>query len=159
MTEPMTTPGNLIDSSTGHLVIRLGEAARSAMDREMRPLGGLAGRDVRVLAFARGGSLSQRDLCRLTGLDRTTMVAVTDKLEHLGLVRRERSTADRRKQVITMTAEGLRVLDEALTRLARTEASFLTPLDPDEQRQLNALLSRVFAAQDPTCESDGPKGA
>jgi DNA-binding MarR family transcriptional regulator len=142
-----------VSSTTGYLLLKLATLAEARMEQTLRPFR-LRGRTLRVLAFVDGGEVSQRDLCRQTGLDRTTMVAVIDELERDGYVRRDRSLSDRRKQVIRITDDGRRVLGEALASLRRTEEEFLTPLNPDGRRQLHHLLSALFAAHDPRCQTD-----
>jgi DNA-binding MarR family transcriptional regulator len=141
-----------IASATGYLMIRIGDASRDRIERELGRWG-LAGKELRALAFAHEGTCSQQDLARLTGMDRTTMVAVVDKLERLGYVRRERSAADRRKYVVGVTGAGADALSAAAGRLAEAEAEFLAPLGADERRQLNLLLTRLHAAHDPACQA------
>ncbi|MHA6628857.1 MarR family winged helix-turn-helix transcriptional regulator [Pseudonocardia sichuanensis] len=141
-----------ISAATGYLMFRVGDAARDRIEQELAQWG-LAGKELRVLAFAHEGACSQQDLTRLTGMDRTTMVAVVDKLERLGYARRERSAADRRKYVVAVTGAGADALGAAAARLAAAEAEFLAPLDADERRQLNGFLVRLHAAHDPACPS------
>jgi DNA-binding MarR family transcriptional regulator len=144
-----------ISSASGYLMFRVGDVARSRIERELAPWH-LAGKELRVLAFAHEEPRSQQDLSRLTGMDRTTMVAVVDKLERLGYARRERSTADRRKYVVTVTSPGADALAAAAVRLAEAEAAFLAPLDAEERRQLNGFLARLYAAHDPDCAPATP---
>lgn len=64
----------------------------------------------------------------MTGLDRTTMVAVVDDLERLGYAHREQSTTDRRKRVVSPTRSGLRMLADAAIRPEKAERElFRTP--------------------------------
>jgi DNA-binding MarR family transcriptional regulator len=144
-----------ISSATGYLMFRVGDVARDRIEQELTRWH-LAGKELRVLAFAHEEPRSQQDLARLTAMDRTTMVAVVDKLERLGYARRERSTTDRRKYVVTVTPPGAEALTAAAARLAEAEAVFLAPLDPAERRQLNGLLARLYAAHDPECAPTSP---
>ena len=146
---------DVVSSATGYLLLKLATAAEARLEQTLRPFR-LRGRTLRVLAFVDGGAVSQRDLCRQTGLDRTTMVGVIDELEQNGYVRRDRSPSDRRKQVITITEDGRHVLGEALAALRRTEEEFLAPLPPDDRGRLHHLLSALFAAHDPRCQTDEP---
>ncbi|MCO1597916.1 MarR family winged helix-turn-helix transcriptional regulator [Micromonospora sp. RHAY321] len=142
-----------ISSTTGYLLLKLADLARARMEQALLPFR-LRGRDLRVLAFVHDAELSQRDLCRQTGLDRTTMVAVIDELEGNGYVRRDRSSSDRRKQVISITADGRTALSEALTAVRRAEDDFLAALHKDERRQLHHQLSLLYTAHDPRCQTD-----
>jgi DNA-binding MarR family transcriptional regulator len=139
-----------ISSATGYLLVRLGDLARRRIEDELRPWG-ISGKELHVLAYAREAPLSQRDLTALARMDRTTMTEVVNKLEGLGYVRRERNTADRRKYLITVTAEGGRVLGEALARLDKAETEFLASLTPIERSLLNNMVGRLHAAHDPEC--------
>ncbi len=150
------TAADWISSATGYLMFRVGDAARNRSEQELARWG-LAGKELRVLTFADAEPRSQQDLARLTGMDRTTMVAVVDKLERLGYVRRDRSSSDRRKYVVTVTPHGARTLAAAVARLAEAEAEFLGPLAADERRQLNALLARLYVAHDPECRPPGDR--
>ncbi|SCE77232.1 transcriptional regulator, MarR family [Micromonospora coriariae] len=142
-----------ISSTTGYLLLKLANLASVRMEQVLQPYR-LRGRDLRVLAFVQDGEVSQRDLCRQTGLDRTTMVAVIDDLERNGYVRRDRSPSDRRRQVISVTADGHTALSEALKAVRRTEDNFLASLSEDERRQFHHQLSLLYTAHAPRCHTD-----
>ena len=146
----MPSPADRLATSTGFMLLRVADLVRDATERALAEWG-LRGKDLRVLALAEGGELSQQDLTALAGLDRTTMVGVIDLLEERGYARRVRSASDRRKHVVTVTDDGRKALGEVLARLDRLEAEFLTTLTPDERAGLNGLVGRVFAAHDPSC--------
>lgn len=138
-----------ISSATGYLLLRLGGLVRDRVEGELRSWG-VTGKELRVMSFAHGREASQRDLCELSGLDRTTMVAVIDKLERLGYARRARSEADRRKQLVLLTDRGRRAVEEAVTRMTEVEADFLSPLEPAERGLLNEMIARLYAAHRPS---------
>lgn len=140
----------LVTSSTGYLVMRLGEVMRERTE-SLLIRWRLTARDVRVLGFAAARPLSQRELAEVAGLDRTTMVGVVDKLESLGYARRERDAADRRRFLVTVTESGRRSLGEALTSLAAAQDEFLAPLGSGERGSFHAALERLFLAHDPSC--------
>ncbi|ASR37845.1 hypothetical protein BAY61_25765 [Prauserella marina] len=144
------TPAGQIASTTGYLMLRLGDVVKGSIERELGAWD-ISGRELRVMAFACAGPQSQRDLSEQSGLDRTTMVAVIDRLEKLGYARRERSETDRRKQLVSLSSQGSEVVEKALTRLSEAEADFLDPLTTAQQRQLAALLSTLYTAHDPAC--------
>ncbi|GAB4005546.1 hypothetical protein GCM10029992_53760 [Glycomyces albus] len=117
--------------ATGFLLHRLGIGAGRVIERTLRPLG-LRGRDLRVLGFVVGsGGRSQRELVVLSGLDRSTMVGVVDRLEELGLVERRSDSGDRRKQSVVATDEGRRAFHEAAALLAEAESEFVSPCRPN----------------------------
>ncbi len=145
------TAAQQISSATGYMLLRLGDLARSRIESELRRWE-ITGKELRVLSYAHGQELSQRDLCGLSGMDRTTMVAVVDKLERLGYARRARSDADRRKHLVVLTDRGRQVVEEALAHMAEVEAGFLAPLEAAERRQLNDMIVRLYAVHAPAGE-------
>lgn len=136
--------------STGYLLHRLGVGVDRVIEQTLTPLD-LRARELRVLALLGTETRSQAELCALSGLDRTTMVAVVDRLEALGLVERRPDPTDRRKRAVAVTRTGSRRLAEASRLLAEAEADFLEPLTAQQQAELNALLRKLFAARRPHC--------
>lgn len=110
---------------------------------------GLAGVDARrhhyvlLAALDEAGSASQAELSRRTGIDRSDMVAAVNELAERGLVERAPDAADRRRNVVTLTAAGRRHLRELDTLLAKVQDDLLAPLSPDEREQLSRLLTRI----------------
>lgn len=100
--------------------------------------------DVCVLAtLAEFGSHSQADLGRRCGIDRSDMVALINELSGNGLVARSPDNADRRRNVITITAAGHGHLAELRTLLDASEQALLVGLSAEERAQLVALLTRI----------------
>ncbi|MCA9547098.1 MAG: MarR family transcriptional regulator [Myxococcales bacterium] len=83
-------------------------------------------------ALARGVSLSQ-----------ATITGILDRLEARGLVRRQRSAADRRQVLIELTPPGRRLASEAPSPLQDRFASQLAALPADEQARLDQVLKQV----------------
>jgi DNA-binding MarR family transcriptional regulator len=97
---------------------------------------------VLVLLDAEGPSLQAR-LSERLGVDRTTMVALIDSLEAIGLVNRRRDPVDRRGHRVGMTAAGAEVLGRALDAVDAVERDFLLPLSREERAQFQSLLARL----------------
>ena len=72
-----------------------------------------------------------------------------DRLERRGLVRRLRDPDDRRGVIVELTDEGLEVVDAAVAALTKSDRELLERLDPDEVRQLEALLRKFLGALEP----------
>jgi len=77
-------------------------------------------------------------------MDRSDVVAAVNELAGRGLADRSPDPADRRRNVITITAAGtahLRQLEELLTGV---QDQLLAPLSSAERQQLTGLLTRVL---------------
>jgi DNA-binding MarR family transcriptional regulator len=100
-----------------------------------------------LTALDEDGPASQAALGRRLSIDRSDMVAVINDLEHDGLVARDRDKADRRRNVIRVTAAGRRVRKRLDARIEEAQAALLEPLSASEKRVLKQLLTRVVQAR------------
>ncbi len=96
-----------------------------------------------LVALAEAGPLPQHHLGALLGVDRTTMVGLIDQLEEEGLLARRRSTDDRRRYLIELTAEGRAHARGLLVIGSEVDAELLAGLTPHEVSLLDGLLARI----------------
>lgn len=89
------------------------------------------------------GAMSQVELGHRLGLDRSDVAAVLDRLQDEHLATRTADDSDRRRNVITMTPAGHRVLEDLAERFDRAQEALLAPLDAAQRGQLIALLQRL----------------
>ncbi|MEW1737433.1 MarR family winged helix-turn-helix transcriptional regulator [Nocardia beijingensis] len=89
--------------------------------------------------------LTPKDLSRQLGADLSNTASMVDRLEALGLVRKEVHPSDRRARLLTLTARG-EELRETLDREVFGNVPALAVLDEPERRQLYGLLRRVVSA-------------
>jgi len=89
------------------------------------------------------GPASQADLGRRTGYHLSDLVAALNELEKSGYIRRAPDPEDRRRNVITITAEGRTRAEELAAQAATIQERLLAPLDDAERRQLTALLTKL----------------
>jgi DNA-binding MarR family transcriptional regulator len=110
---------------------------------------GLTGPQIVVLREASrlsGSSVSA--LARAASLGQPTVSGILDRLEGQGLVRRDRSTQDRRANVVTVTPKGARILKQAPSLLQDRFRSELSRLEEWERTQILALLQRLASMMD-----------
>ena len=106
---------------------------------------GARGYHYRVLAMlAELGPASQAALGRRGGIHLSDMVAAINELADQGLVERAPDPADRRRNVISLTAAGRRQLRRLDEQVAETQEKLLAPLSPEERQRLAELLSRLL---------------
>ena len=97
-----------------------------------------------LLAFLwKQDSLTQAELSEISGIDRTTMGGLIDRLAKDGLVQRLPHPDDRRAHRVCLTDRGTAV-EEELSNLARqVRQRFLARLTMDEQSLLRDLLEKL----------------
>jgi len=112
----------------GYLLKHAQQQLVQAAGPAMAPFG-IDGRELAVLTvLAADIPLSQQEAAERLGVDRTTMVALTDALEAKGLVERHRSPVDRRKNLVQLTPAGRDCLHQAGKARDEVEREFLAPL-------------------------------
>jgi DNA-binding MarR family transcriptional regulator len=86
--------------------------------------------------------VSQVSVAGALGMDRATMMAVTDRMEERGLLIRKRSTVDRRRQELYLTPAGQNALRKVKTRITEHETRFKALFKPAELAALLAALEK-----------------
>jgi DNA-binding MarR family transcriptional regulator len=86
--------------------------------------------------------VSQAEVAAALGMDRATMMAVTDRLEDRGFVIRKRSSTDRRRQDLYLTPAGQSTLKKCKSRIAEHEQKFHALFTASELESLLAALKR-----------------
>jgi len=89
---------------------------------------------------------SQRELARRLHYDPSNITALADSLEARGLLERRPDASDRRFRLLALTPEGVRLRTTLEERLAQPP-KFLDRLTPAEQKELLALLAKIFDAE------------
>lgn len=144
--EPTTNggpPAELADSLS-YLLKHARERLSGLNSAALAPYG-IDGRELAVLLVLAGSEPpSQQEAAQRLHVDRTTMVALLDVLEHKGLVARRPHAHDRRKNVVVLTPHGHDTLAEATKAAERAEREFLTPIGDASGRQLKAMLLNLI---------------
>ena len=87
--------------------------------------------------------ITQSDLARTLGIERSGLVAIVDKLEKSGFLQRRTVPGDRRVQALAPTDAGKTAYHDALAKVRDGEARLLAELDADAQRALVDLLKML----------------
>ncbi|MCZ6849092.1 MAG: MarR family transcriptional regulator [Alphaproteobacteria bacterium] len=90
--------------------------------------------------------LSQSALAKALGIERSTMVAVIDRLESQGLVERVTSETDRRSYALALTPEGAELLARVTPLVRAHERQIAARLSAREKVMLMEMLERVAGA-------------
>jgi DNA-binding MarR family transcriptional regulator len=146
VSENLDDPGLMAEELDGFLGYKL-RRAQIAMHRDF--IAALANLDLTQKQVATlwlinsNPGVAQVSVAAALGMDRATMMAIVDRLEERGLVIRERSSADRRRQELYLTPPGQNTLRKAKARIARHEERFTSLFTAAELKFLLAALQKV----------------
>jgi DNA-binding MarR family transcriptional regulator len=95
-----------------------------------------------LLANANPG-IAQIQIANHLGIDKASVVALIDRLENSGWVQRKRSTEDRRRQGIFLTAAGVKAYKALKKEMIDHERKFVDRFTEQERKTLISLLQRL----------------
>jgi DNA-binding MarR family transcriptional regulator len=138
-------------ASTGFLLARLGFAFKGKAIAACEKAG-FELYDYGVLALlAEGARQTQSTIADSLTVDPSRLVALLDSLEKRGLIVRQRDTQDRRRHLVSITAEGKRELGRLRALIKGLEEEFFAPLDAESRKTLHDLLLHLASELDPRC--------
>ncbi|MEU0577943.1 MarR family transcriptional regulator [Streptomyces griseoincarnatus] len=130
-------------------VYRLARAMGDRHERVYAPFGISRGEFDVLATLRRAGepyTLSPRQLSATLMLTTGGMTGRLDKLERAGLLRRSPDPHDRRGLQVTLTEEGLRLIDEAVVAGVTEQSRALAALGPERSALLADLLRDLLLA-------------
>ncbi|HET7724583.1 MAG TPA: MarR family transcriptional regulator [Propionibacteriaceae bacterium] len=138
-----------------YLVKQAHQQLNGLVDAALEPVG-VDRKEFGVLeVLARSEPLSQQRTSATVGIDPTTMVGLIDTLQAKGLVTRTPDPADRRRNVIQLTAKGRETWLAAGAAYLAAEDEFLAPLSGPEAEQFRLSLEVLLGAGTPGGVSRG----
>jgi len=138
--EPLASAPGFLLSWTGQRIAHRFGAAMATLGLRPPHFG------VMTLIDANPGS-TQQELVSRSMIDASSMVAVIDELEAMGLAERRRHVADRRKHAVHLTARGRRTLERAGAVAIETARETFAPLDARELETLRKLLRKLAGVE------------
>ncbi|MGW5466838.1 MarR family winged helix-turn-helix transcriptional regulator [Streptomyces chartreusis] len=91
--------------------------------------------------------VAQADLGRSVRLDPKDLVGILNDLQSAGLVVREPDPKDRRKNAVSLTDEGARLLERCEKAAREANDTLLAPLSSAERDRFTDLLIRISGTQ------------
>ena len=116
-----------VDKSVIHLLHRASQRASEIFAQETRDFDLTARQYAVITTVAQHEGLSQTDLVRITGIDRSTLADVVQRLLKRGVIQRERTMQDGRTYAVSLSQEGRELLefDQALCSPRRSYRALL----------------------------------
>ena len=139
--------GGLAESPS-HLMHRALQLALDIYAEEAGP-DGLTQRQFAVLeAVAARSGLTQTDLVKATGIDRSTLADLVARMTTKGLLERERSTLDARAKAVRLSPEGEAALLAARPRVEAADKRIMGLLPKSKRDSFLDLLCSLSDAAD-----------
>ncbi len=106
-----------------------------------------------LLTLAQRPGLTQTELVEQTGIDRSTVGDMIDRLVRRGLVRRRRSGRDQRANTLAILPAGTAALHEAMPAVERAQIRIMAPL-PLAMRSAFMAALQLMANDTPKLENE-----
>src|SRR6478609_8614876 len=132
------------EEGVGYLMRHIINAVALEIDRELEPSGLTNAQWVPLLKLYMGSATTVAELARECRLDAGGMTRLLDRLESKGLVRRVRSSEDRRVVNLELTDEGRDAAKKIPAVLCRVQNAHLRGFSHEEWQLLRSLLRRVL---------------
>jgi DNA-binding MarR family transcriptional regulator len=145
-----------IDRSIIHLLHRASQRASEIFALETRDFDLTARQYAVITTVAQHEGLSQTDLVRLTGIDRSTLADVVHRLLRRGIIRRERTLEDGRAYAVSLSAEGWELLEAIKPHARRADRSVLSGLGEEDGKAVAQILGGLLLK--PEDRSASPNG-
>lgn len=137
----------VLESSPTHLLHRV---LQIALDYHADAAGpsGLTQRQYAVLAAAADRTgLTQSELVRATGIDRSTLAELVARMEAKGLILREKSLSDARANTVSLTVAGRAALDGGVDPASAADERLLSALPAKKRAGFVKLLAILAGAE------------
>lgn len=139
---PIGAEGYVLEDQIGHLLRRAHQRASAIFQEIMDE--GLTPQQYAALVKVRDfGRVSQNRLGRAVAMDPATSQGVMQRLLAKKLIRREPDPEDKRRTLVSLTAEGEALVARLVPLGVRITDETLGPLAPGERAQFLALLKKI----------------
>lgn len=128
----------------GYVMRRIVTLLAQDIDRRMEPVGLTNAQWLPLLKLHAGHATTVAELARECTLDAGATTRLLDRLEAKGLVRRERSVADRRVVTLALTEAGRAAARRIPAALCQAQNTALAGFSVTEWETLMTLLHRVL---------------
>jgi len=140
--------GGSLAASPSHLMHRVLQLALDIYSEETGP-DGLTQRQFAVLeAVSQKSGLTQTDLVRATGIDRSTLADLVSRMTTKGLLDRVQSSIDARAKAVSLSAAGQAALDAARPKVEAADKRILALLPKAKRDGFPDLLAELAGGAD-----------
>ena len=142
---PSSSPDDLaiLYTRPGFLLRRAHQISAAVFENESRDVGLTPAQFGVLTVLGASPGIDQSTLARALGFDKVTVLRVLRGLEARGLVQRSPAPESRRNLAVQLSASGEKLLKKARKPAERAYHCLMSPLSPEQQLQLIALLQQL----------------
>lgn len=141
---PRTGTAASYENGTAYLLAVAGAIVRRRWVDELARLDVTPTQFKLIMSLQTAGSLGQRELAELVGIDPRNCSPVVDALVDRNLLERDIDSADRRKRVLRLTEDGARLADDLHAANAHIEVGLRDQLGPVGYASLREKLLPIL---------------
>lgn len=130
-----------LGEAPGHLIRRCQQRAIDLFVEEVGDGGPTPRQFAVLLTVYQKPGMTQADLVRITGIDRSTLAEIIRRLTDRGRIARVRTAADRRANALELTPAGEAALLAAFEAAERAQRRILEPVAPDRRGEAMSVLA------------------
>jgi DNA-binding MarR family transcriptional regulator len=149
MSNPILPWDNMFGGGLGYLLTLARNQNLAAIERELAPLNITASQFMVVVGIAHGRAKTLTEFSEFLGYDSGAMKRLLDRVEEKGIIRRVRSVADRRSQILELTDTGQSLYPQIMGAVRRVHGRMLEGFTDEEAAQFQFFLQKIIAATRP----------
>lgn len=138
-----TLAGHPLSRLPGHLLRRCQQRAVDLFVAEVGEHGPTPPQFAVLLAVFQNPGVSQAELVRSSGIDRSTLAELVRRMVDRGLLRRRRTLRDQRANALAVTAAGTALIQAVFPAMLRAQSRILAPLPAERHAGFLADLALV----------------
>jgi len=135
--------GHPLPRLPGHLLRRCQQRAVDLFVAEVGDKGPTPPQFALLLAVLQNPGVSQAELVRSSGIDRSTLAELVRRMVDRGLLRRRRTPRDQRANALALTAAGTALIQAVFPAMLRAQSRILAPLPAERHAAFLADLALV----------------
>ena len=133
-------------NSFGFLINALSLNTKSRLDTKLKERNITVHQFGILLNIFKRGPLTQKEIAQQTSGDEPTTARLMKRLEEKGCIERVVDKDDKRKRMVSLSKEGVALLETILPQAQEVNREMTEVLTADEKEALFALLNKVLSA-------------
>jgi len=135
---------NLYGGGLGYMINETRNAIFAAIEKELVPLNITSSQFIVVVGIAHKRAKTLTEFSKLLGYDTGAMTRLLDRIEQKDIIKRVRSTTDRRTINIELTPKGEELYPQIMAIVTRVHEKLLDGFSGDDAAQFHLLLKRAL---------------